>query len=105
MTTKMSEYITRNGINYRVDVDLGSPLGDKNGYAFCDRCGRRPIINDKCLYCDVQPTAEDRNLAHELKAQCFNQREERQPGFRDARPESFDEEKAARMLAAMRRCL
>jgi hypothetical protein len=86
-----SEYVLRNGINYRAD-----------GYAFCDRCGRRPIVNDKCLNCDVRPTEADRELAHEIKQACFSPRQEREPGFRDFRYESFDEETAARILAAKR---
>lgn len=87
----MNEYTTKNGINYRED-----------GYAFCNRCGRRPIVNDKCLYCDVQPTEEHRRLARDLKTFCFSPRMERQPGFSDARYESFDQDLAARILAAER---
>jgi hypothetical protein len=88
----MSEYTTKNGINYRND-----------GYAFCGRCGRTPIVNDKCMYCDVQPTERDLALAGVLKSYCFNPRRERQPGFSDARYESFDTELAARILTAERK--
>ena len=83
------EYTLKNGINYRGD-----------GFAFCDRCGKVPIVNDKCLYCDVQTTDEDHALAAELKYHCFNSRQEQSPGFCDFRREGFDIEKAARIIAA-----
>jgi hypothetical protein len=85
----VSGYATRNGINYGQD-----------GYAFCARCGRRPIVDDKCPYCDVEPTEESRQLARALKHWCYSPRRERMTGFFDGRPEHFDEELAARMLSA-----
>jgi hypothetical protein len=87
----MSEYTKRNGINYRED-----------GYAFCDRCGSRPIVNDRCVWCDVEPTDSDTAMAEELKRWCFNPSRAHQPGFCDAKPEYFDTDLAARMLAVRR---
>lgn len=75
-------------------------LRREDGFAFCGRCGRTPIINDKCLNCDVQPTSNDRGLAETLKRYCYSERQERQPGFVDFRPEKFDIERAAKVIAA-----
>jgi hypothetical protein len=89
--TMQDEYALKNGINYRAD-----------GYAFCDRCGCNQIVNDRCLKCDVTPTEAYRKLADEIRSRCYRTSTGRIPGCYDGRPESFDTERAARILAAMR---
>ena len=85
------DYITRNGINYR-----------KDGYAFCDRCGSGAVVNRLCLKCDVKPTEEDVKVAEKIKYLCYWPRMEPMKGFFDGRPEKFDTERAAQVIAAMR---
>jgi hypothetical protein len=51
------EYILLNGINYR----------KTDNFSYCDRCGRVPIINNRCIYCDVIPSREDFVLAKKLE--------------------------------------
>lgn len=85
------EYVLKDGINYRAD-----------GYAFCDRCGCNQIVNNRCLKCDVTPTEADLAVAAEIKSRCYSRRQEPMRGFFDGRPENFDTERAARILAAVR---
>lgn len=87
----MSEYTTRNGINYRED-----------GYKFCDRCGRVPIINDKCVFCDTPADMADREVAQTVMEHCFTARREPMRGFFDGRPEEFNAMLAARIIAILR---
>jgi len=85
------EYETRNGINYRKTDD----------YALCDRCGGRPIVNNKCLICDVdEPTEEIKKLASLIASECFRRSQDRIAGFQDARHESFNITRAAKIIQA-----
>lgn len=83
------EYTLRGGIQYRAD-----------GYAYCDRCGAVPIVNGKCLACDVQPTEADTALADKIGRNCFHPR--RNIGLRAVEYERFDSDMAARIIAAMK---
>lgn len=58
-------YEIKNGIAYR----LPRYVGDLDGnYAHCDRCGGRPVVNNKCLKCDVStPTRSAERLADLMK--------------------------------------
>ena len=85
----MADYETVMGINYYND----------GTFAFCDRCGKSPIINHKCLYCDVRLTDHDIELARELTRYCFHPRQGAIPGSFNGRPEKFDMDMAARIIA------
>lgn len=84
-------YEIRNGVAYRDD-----------GHRFCDRCGSSVIVADRCVRCDVTPTDADRALAAEIMGHCYRERQAAQPGLSDGRPEHFNSELAARIIAAAR---
>lgn len=85
------EYTLKNGINYRAD-----------GFAFCDRCGSTQVVNHLCLKCDVTPTEMDQTIASEIRSRCYSPRQAPMKGVFDGRPEKFDVDRAARVIAAMR---
>jgi hypothetical protein len=64
------QYEVRNGIAYRKARYDGDPDAL---YAYCDRCGSRPIINNKCLKCDVGTPGITAERLARLMARCMHE--------------------------------
>lgn len=92
------QYEVRNGIAYR------KPRyeGDADAlYAYCDRCGSRPIVNNKCLSCDVpEPTEQAKRLAKVVEHFCFHRNTRGAFSPYSGHYESFETDLAAKIIAA-----
>jgi len=92
------EYDIRNGIAYR----KGRYDGDSDTlFAYCDRCGRSPIINNKCLKCDVpEPGTKARKLAKVIEWFCFHRSTRGAFGEHSGHFESFESNLAEKIIQA-----
>ena len=80
-----SNYKIVNGIQYRLD----------DTYAFCARCGGRPVINDKCPYCDVVAITLTAQHVAKLMKTCMETHTNRKSGYEHT---TFNLEKASRFI-------
>lgn len=80
------DYDVRNGIAYR----------NGDSYAHCERCGFRPVVNHKCLRCDVvAPGTGSRRLADLLGRFCLREHRHGSSTW-----QSFDAALAAQIIEA-----
>ena len=52
------------------NIQDGIAYSKLDTYAHCDRCGFRPVVNRKCISCDVTPGEASQRLADLLRRFC-----------------------------------